>query len=280
MKNNILLTIMLLLGVNCISESAHAGAYVRAISRKGTLVTQQIIAWTEEDNAPNPCKGESVCYVGPDVKYSAHPPGLYGTCMMSHNCIEAQSYNTAKEVAEAYNKAHPIPFTASFGIENEDASCVGLYYLTQQPTTAEHNGLIWPGSVCGIIPPENQTCDLAIPTTIDFGSLNSWQVAGQKKTITGTITCSVPATLLVTATSKNSQKPGVVSFSLDGGGSFVDSLTGKAEINGKDAFTGVEVPITGKNIADSFNFSVTLQKNGRIDAGDYSATEIIIANYE
>ncbi|NEG63614.1 hypothetical protein GQQ23_14870 [Pantoea agglomerans] len=280
MKNNILLMIMLLLGVSCISESAHAGAYVRAISRKGTLVTQQIIAWTEEDNAPNPCKGESVCYVGPDVKYSAHPPGLYGTCMMSHNCIEAQSYNTAKEVAEAYNKAHPIPFTASFGIENEDASCVGLYYLTQQPTMAEHNGLIWPGSVCGIIPPENQTCDLAIPTTIDFGSLNSWQVAGQKKTITGTITCSVPATLLVTATSKNSQKPGVVSFSLDGGRTFVDSLTGKAEINDKDAFTGVEVPITGKNIADSFNFSVTLQKNGHIDAGDYSATEIIIANYE
>lgn len=280
MKNKILLMLIFFLSMIGLSESAHAGAYVRAISRKGILVTQQIVAWTEEDNAPNPCKGESVCYVGPDVKYSAHPPGLYGTCVISNNCIEAQSYNTAKEVAEAYNKAHPIPFTASFGIENEDASCVGLYYLTQQPTTAEHNGLIWPGSVCGIIPPENQTCDLAIPTTIDFGSLNSWQVAGQKKTITGTITCSVPATLLVTATSKNSQKPGVVSFSLDGGRTFVDSLTGKAEINDKDAFTGVEVPITGKNIADSFNFSVTLQKNGRIDAGDYSATEIIIANYE
>lgn len=280
MRNKFLLMLMFFLSMLVLSEYAYAGAYVKAISRQGNNVTQEIIAWTEEDNAPNPCKGERVCYVGPDVKYSTHPPGLYGTCVMSNNCIEAQSYNTAKEVAEAYNRAHPIPFTASFGIENEDASCVGLYYLTQQPTTTEHNGLVWPGSTCGIIPPENQTCNLSIPPTINFGSLNGWQVAGQKKTITGTITCSLPTKLLVTATSKNSQKPGVVSFSLDGGASFVDSLTGKAEINGKDAFDGVEVPVTGKNIADSFSFSVTLQKNGHIDAGDYSATEVVIASYE
>lgn len=278
--NNKKLPFVMLFLMFCLSSNAYAVANVKAISRTGNNVTQEIIAWTEEDSAPNPCYGASKCYVGPDVKYARHAPGLYGTCLMSDNCIEAQTYATAKEVAEAYNRKHPIPFTAQFGIEAEEASCVGLYYITEKPTTQEHDGQLWPNSICGIIPPEDQSCDLSIPTSIEFGSLNSWQVAGQTKTINGTIKCSLSTTLLVTASSKNSQKPGVVSFSRDGGKTFVDSLTGTAKINGTDAFTGAHIPITGNNVSDSFEFSVSLEKNGRIDAGDYSATEIVVASYE
>ncbi|MEX5716373.1 hypothetical protein IC615_23825 [Serratia ureilytica] len=96
----------------------------------------------------------------------------------------------------AWKNTFGIPWTSQpYLVNGRDASCVGMFYIR---TPAISGGAsLWPNSVCGILPPQNQSCDVNLPTVIDFDTLSQDEISGMERTIYGTIGCTQSGTIKI-----------------------------------------------------------------------------------
>lgn len=278
--------LMLILGISLFSiyRLANAGAFVMPVSMTempdgSGRVVQRIISWTENSNALNPCYGSQFCWVGPDVQYDGHQPGLYGSCgrggyaNVSGNCIQISKMRTMKEVAEAYNKYFPLPHNFSFGITNTDARCVGLFYINHPPALGPYgDGKLWPGSSCGKLPPVNQHCSINLPSEINHGSLSNSNLNGNKKLIYGTINCTKSGDLKLYSHSSTGEEKVYLNSS--------KTLYSKTLINNKAGWDGVNISVEGKNIPTSFTFTSELNSLGNIPPGNYSGVSVVLLSFQ
>ncbi|PIJ48168.1 hypothetical protein BL250_15120 [Erwinia sp. OLTSP20] len=272
MKNYLLLTLILIGLFPC---RLYAGAYVMPVTtyvRAGTnFVIQEIIAWDEEPDTPNPCYGISACTIGPDVLYATHPPGLRGSCN-SRNCLVIGGMKTRQQVAEAYKRRFGIPYrVTAFSINAEEATCVGLFYTTHTPVGGVEDAIQWPGSTCGKLPPVNQSCSVSLPASVDFASLPASKIDGKTRTITGHVSCRRAGEVLLYGRSRTGERNVMLSDDRQ--------LYASLNINNQDAWRGVNIHATGQNISEPFSFTVMLHTNGEVSAGQYQGIAIALLAY-
>lgn len=273
MKNGLRITFILLGFASAMlsMKNALAGAYVLPISYSADLwVVQEIVAWDENDTDLNPCYGWSSCYLGPDVLYPTHSPGLGGSCE-SNNCIRIESYRTRKQVLNAWISQKGLPHRSlPYKVQQPNATCVGLFYI-RIPSYSARDGAIFPGSVCGKLPPVNQQCNVVVPSAIDFGVVNDIDVAGKQKTITGYVYCSQAGTIALYSQSTLSQKNTYLSQAQN----FYATLN----INGQDGWSGVSIATPGNNAMTNFTLQATLQAPASVSAGSYTGNAIVFISY-
>ncbi|BEN60086.1 hypothetical protein SMKC069_27770 [Serratia marcescens] len=246
-------------------QQAIAGAYMLPVSFVNLTVVQSLVAWDENPSDLNPCYGWSSCFIGPDVKYSTRNPGLHGSCIDSKNCLRIEKYRTAKEIEIAWKNSFGIPWTSRpYLVNGRDASCVGLFYV-HTPSLAG-GAFLWPNSVCGKLPPQNQSCDVNLPPVIDFGTLSQDEISGMERTIYGTIGCTQSGTVKIYA--QSTLGDGNIYFRNTK--NFYSTLF----LDGNSAWTGVDYSLTGgqqKNI----NLKAKLTANNTVDPGPFSGNAII-----
>lgn len=255
-------------------KTAYAGAFVEPISYVSIgggygKVTQKIQQWEESNNTPNPCYGWLTCSLGPDVLYPRNSPSLSGSCGAGH-CIRIEQYRTLKQVSDAWKAQKGVPYTATFGVDSLDASCVGLFYI-DKPTPNRLQARQVPGSVCGVLPPVNQSCHVELPAQIPFGTLPANAVNGVFKQVTGQVWCTLPGSIKVFGQSTLQRER----IYFDSKETFFATLT----INEKNAFSGVRFTLPGNSQRQNFTLKATLNSSSPPDAGNYSANAIVFLAY-
>jgi hypothetical protein len=247
------------------SQQAVAGAYMLPVSFVNWTVVQSLVAWDESTSDLNPCYRWASCFIGPDVKYSTRYPGLYGSCIESNNCLRIENYRTAKEVEIAWKASFGIPWTSRpYKVNGSDASCVGLFY-TRTPSISG-GALLWPNSVCGKLPPPNQSCNVNIPTVIDFGTLTQDEIYGAERNIQGTVECSLTGTVKIYSQSTLGEDR----IYLNGNKNFYSTLF----LDGKSAWTGVDYYLMGKT-PKNISLKAKMTANEIISPGPFSGNAII-----
>lgn len=232
-----------------------------------TCVVQRIQSWDESPSAINPCYGWSSCYIGPDVSYSQGTGGELGNSCKAGNCIEISKLRTAKEVMLAYKEKLGIPFTTQEFSLAGPGVCVGLMYINR-PSDGTTQGTLWPNSFCGKLPPPNTQCRFSLPTEIDYGTLNAYELNGQSRQIQGTVGCTRYISVTMIATSTTGER----NVYLNSQRNFYSELS----INGKDAYNGVKIDVNGRT---NFQFGSSLFANGDVAAGAYSGTAVVLLTY-
>lgn len=259
-----------LLFISVSSQQVHAGAYVLPVSYVNQRVVQSIVAWDEDSSSLNPCYGWGSCYIGPDALYPTHAPGLYGSCVESGNCIRIERYRTAKEVETAWKKTFGVPWVSKeYPVTSNNVSCVGLFYI-KDPRAGVLGGVVWPNSVCGKLPPQNQTCSVNIPSVIDFGTISSNDISGKVHEINGFIECSSSGTIKIYVQSSlgeeniyfNNEKYFYVNLFLDG----------------NSAWKGVDYSLSS-GLARAIKLKAKVTAVQAVDAGNYSAQAVVYIAY-
>lgn len=270
MKKLILILAMILFG-QCATFEAKAVVSVNVLSQIGSIYEVIINNWTEDGNTPNPCYGETSCYVGVDVQYFDHNPGMYGVCIESHHCLtNAGQYATTQEVLAAYSNQVGLSNMLGINAEGSTIDCAALFYITQQPDTQEHVARIWPGSACTPLHP-NTACKLIIPDTIDFGTVNNSQIKGLTKHISAVASCTKSATLNFYLASDDQSDN--VMLNAD------NTLWAIMAINDQSAVTGATAEVVTHGSA-SFDVSATLNSSKNIAAGSYSGVAALVLTFE
>lgn len=260
-------------------RSANAGAYVMPVSvTPGAgmggkiLVVQDIIYWSEDSNQPNPCYGVAECWVGPDVLYTDGTPSLSGSCIFANNCIEISGYQYAYEVADAFKSLKGIPYKSSYTIENEDATCVGIFYVKHLPSSGIRDSSLWPGSTCGKLPPVNQYCNISLPSYVDHGFVRSTNLNGQIMSVSGGISCTESGSLNIYARSVTGENYVYLNTN--------KSLYSRPLINNQDGWNGVNISVSGGNVNNPFTFTSELHTTGGvITPGYYTGSSIVIISF-
>lgn len=252
-----------------LSQQAMAGAYMLPVSFANWTVVQSLVTWDESYSDLNPCYGWTSCFIGPDVKYSTRSPGLYGSCVDSNNCLRIEKYRTAKEVEAAWKLSFGVPWTSKpYVVNGLDASCVGVFYI--KTPSMSGGAALWPNSVCGKLPPQNQSCDVSIPTVIDFGILPQNEIFGVERTIYGTVGCIKSGTVKIYAQSTL----GEGRTYLNNNRNFYSTLF----LDGNSAWTGVDYHLTG-GTRRNINLKATLTANATVSPGVFSGNAIIYIAY-
>ncbi|CAI2043032.1 Uncharacterised protein [Serratia ficaria] len=253
-----------------LSPPAMAGAYMLPVSFVGLTVVQSLVAWDERTSDLNPCYGWSSCFIGPDVLYSNGFPGLYGSCVDAKNCLRIENLRTAKEVEIAWKQSFGIPWTSKpYTVSGTDASCVGLFYA-QTPSRNGGNAILWPHSVCGKLPPQNQSCDVNLPTVIDFGTISQNDISRVEKTIHGSVGCTQSGTVKIYSQSTFGE--GKIYF--NNSKNFYSTLF----LDGNSAWEGVDYNITG-GVRKNISLNAKLTANEIVRAGEFSGNAIIYIAY-
>ncbi|CAM3842952.1 pilus assembly protein [Xenorhabdus thuongxuanensis] len=253
---------------------AYGGAYVMPVdtisSGDQAITTMEIIAWTEEEGIPNPCYGDTACYVGPDVMYkSGHRPGMYGSCVDAKVCLDARNYRTTADVMRAYKLNFGIPKRVTFTIMTIDADCIGLFYTTD---IKEGYGLSqqFPNSTCNKMPPPNQVCKIELPSEIAYGELTATEVNNATKTIEGKFTCAIKGgQIMLHARSTNNEEK----VYLDSDKQIYSTL----QINYKNAED--KVSVDNKREINNFTLTSVLHTLTPPKAGKYEGTAIVYLTY-
>lgn len=255
-------------------RTANAGAFVEPISYIATgggygVVTQKIQQWDEDDNTLNPCRTYTKCFLGPDVLYPRNAPSLSGSCDRQH-CIEIQGIRTLKEVSEEWKRLKGLPYTATFGVDSLDASCVGLFY-TDDPKPFKLDAKQLPGSVCGVLPPVNQSCHVELPAQIQFGTLQANAVNNVSKQVNGQVWCTLRGSIKLFGQSTLQRER----IYFDSKETFYATL----QINNQNAFSGVRFSLPGNSQRQNFTLKATLNSSTPPNAGNYNANAIVFLAY-
>ncbi|MEQ2026786.1 pilus assembly protein [Xenorhabdus szentirmaii] len=255
---------------------AYGGAYVMLVdmvpSGQRAKVTMEIIEWTEEENIPNPCYGNVNCHVGPDVQYTGKQPGMFGSCMDAKACLgNANRYRTTAEVMRAYKNQLGIPKRVTFPIITQQADCVGLFYTTHI-NSGYGNAQKFPNSTCSKIPPPNQSCEIYVPSEIEYGELIASEVNNASRTVNGYFKCAL-ASSAIKLRAKSMDGESKVYFDSN------KQIYATLQINEKDAASGVNVITRGKNASTPFTLKSTLHTLASPQSGKYEGTAIVYLTY-
>ncbi|WP_223281564.1 MrpH family fimbial adhesin [Xenorhabdus griffiniae] len=255
----------------------YGGAYVMPVntfpSGNQAITTMEIVAWTEEEGIPNPCYGNAICYVGPDVKYRNELwPGMQGSCEEAKVCLnDAHKYPTTADVMRAYKHKFGIPKQVTFTIMTTEADCIGLFY-TSKIDPGYGDAQQFPNSICNKMPPLNQRCEIHLPSEIAYGELTAAEVNNATRTIDGTFKCAVGSDgIMLHARSTNNEEK----VYLDSDKQIYSTL----QINYKNAADGVRVTTDGKNIGKNFKLTSVLHTLTPPKAGKYEGTAIVYLTY-
>ncbi|MEQ1977270.1 pilus assembly protein [Xenorhabdus sp. SGI240] len=254
----------------------YGGAYVMPVnmvpSGNQAVTTMEIIAWTEEEGIPNPCYGNTTCYVGPDVMYkNGYQPGMHGSCNDARVCLNAGNYRTTADVMRAYKRKFGIPKRVTFTIISTEADCIGLFYTTEIDPGYGH-AQQFPNSTCNKMPPPNQSCRIELPSEIAYGELTAADVNNATRTINGTFECAVGSNkIMLYARSTNDEDR----IYLDSDKQIYSTL----QINNQNAANGVNVVADGKNAVKDFTLTSVLHTLTPPKAGKYEGTAIVYLTY-
>lgn len=240
----------------------------------------QIISWFESDDAPNPCYGEDICYIGPDAQYmngtTYEKPSLHGTCQ-NGNCIEISKLKTAKEVMEKYERDIGIPMSGYFDTTNHNGiGCVTLFYTNRQPAVGNTSNVeIWPGAICGNIPPLTLVCSVDPIADLDHGEVSISELQNGNivlsPIVVATSRCNQDATFTMYATSKDGSH--YIPLNAE------ETLLSEILINGVSGINGAPYSVKA-NQDTQVTFQSKLFTRGEIIPGDYEGVAVITAAYK
>ncbi|MGJ3356027.1 MrpH family fimbial adhesin [Providencia sp. Je.9.19] len=257
------------------SRPANANAYVVPVRIEPGVYPRaviDIISWSEASGVTNPCYGSTQCWVGPDVQYESGPPSLSGSCLNHDNCIRINQYQTAEQVAAAFRSAKGIPYRASFIIDNPDVTCIGLFYVNHKPTPGVTNAIQWPGSVCGKIPPTNQTCSISLPAFVNHGALSNTSLNGKTNSVSGNITCTQATNINLVARSTTGERYVYLNST--------SNFYSNPLINNKSGWSGANMNISGNNAPNPFTFTSELHASGTVTPGYYTGNAVVIIAFD
>ncbi|WP_437611679.1 MrpH family fimbial adhesin [Erwinia sp. V71] len=266
-----LITLLILCPVSLVN----AGAYVFPVLFNSACLqmTQQLLSWQENETDLNPCYQWPSCYAGFDVKYQQHLPTMYSSCDLGGHCIRIEQYRTRKAVMEAWRREKGLPYSGRFTVHDTSATCVGLFYIERPapPAGSAHHAIQFPGSVCSELPPANQTCHVILSPEIDFGILNSQQINGVSREVSGALYCTREGSVKLQGQSLLGERH----IWFDGARrNFYSTL----RINHQDAAEGVSFHLLS-NQPQSFTLSATLQAAVTPEAGSYTGNGIVFITY-
>lgn len=253
------------------SRPANAIAYVMPVSMTSGAwprVVMDILSWSETSGVTNPCYGPNECWIGPDVLYATGAPSLSGSCIDYGNCIRINQYQTREQVAAAFRSAKGIPYRASFVIDSPNATCIGLFYVNNRPTAGLRNAIQWPGSVCGKIPPTNQTCSISLPAFIDHKEISNTSLNGKTSSVSGNITCTQATNINLFARSTTGESY----IYLNSTSNFYSNPL----INNQSGWSGANMNISGNNAPNPFTFTSELHASGTVTPGYYTGNAVVI----
>lgn len=246
-------------------------------------IIAQIISWTENDTDPNPCYSESTeCYIGPDVLYEGgEMPSLNGSCNYSNNCIEISKLKTKKEVLDKYTSRFGIPKIAQFNISAKTYDCVSMFYSNGKPYS--NGGIIvqmWPGSICGKIPPTTLVCNTDLPAEINHGLVNIRSLSNNASIFSDEIEvrtwCNSNSDVKFKLYVTNYKNTRYLTLNND------DTLFSEILIDNKSGFDGVELIVKPGPSGSISRLKSRLFASSiaTLEAKEYSGSVLITAAYE
>lgn len=253
-------------------SSVFCGAYMLPVSYQNDIVVQSLVSWSEDEWDLNPCYGWLSCFLGPDVKYPQHHPGLYGSCVESKNCIRIERYRTASEVLRAWRESKGVPWKAApYKVLNSRGACVGLFYIAS-PGIHRTDSMLWPKSHCGAIPPQNANCKISPDNLIlDFGVMNARSLNGERTSSNLYITCNLKISLKIYAKEVISGNEKIL-FNKD------NNFYSIIDFDWLDSFSGVRYNIMPR-VPTTVNVGATLYSLNTPGAGRYFGTAIMFISY-
>jgi hypothetical protein len=146
-----------------------------------------------------------------------------------------------------------------------NSSCVGIAVWNINAVISIQ-GVRFPGSSCGVVPPLNLACDTSGKVTIDYGTLSSGQLNGATASTTLTFACNQAATATITLNDS------VIDLGRKG------DLTAAISIGGKDLASGSDVAV--KNGTVTTTITSTLKAKGTPAAGAFEGSGVLIIGYQ
>lgn len=240
-----------------------------------------IADWDENDTTPNPCYGLTACTI-----FISHRHNAAGT---SGNEIErswgAGAYpflltvETMGDMGKELKAIFSLPFSSTARHRGSVVTdeCVGFFYApgqnlgsytsTHYSTSFSGHDLL-PGSICGVAPAPNSSCDFNQDVlTLDHGTLSRSELDGHEVTESVSVSCSVEQTLKLYIYSANE-----VSLRTDG--SLYSELYLNDNVLGS---TGLTIDVNGQA---EVNVKSRLRTNGTPESGEFSGSTIMLITIE
>lgn len=146
-----------------------------------------------------------------------------------------------------------------------NTACIGIAVWNIN-TTFGVQGIIFPGSSCGKVPPVNLACDTSGKVTIDYGTLSSGQLNGATASTTLSFTCNQAATATIQLNDS------VIDLGRKG------DLTAAISIGGKDLASGSDVAVKSGTVTTTI--TSTLKAKGTPAAGAFEGSGVLIIGYQ
>jgi hypothetical protein len=224
--------------------------------------------WTTGDTGYSPCVSSDLQLTTCHIFLGLRLPGSMLSVGKDYEWrfpIRRGSSNLGQLLSDLQGQGFSIPFSGSILVPSESASndlCVGFGSARTGVNIA--GGISYFGP-CISVATATVDCKITGNTTIDHKSLADNALDGAKASTQLYLHCQGVTT--VTVSTSRSNYNGVM---LRKDGSLYSTLT----INGKDAFTGIDVQVSGGQFSP-LSITSTLKSNGTVAPGGFSASSVI-----
>ncbi|SFB39385.1 hypothetical protein SAMN05216248_105164 [Pseudomonas simiae] len=229
----------------------------------------EVTGW-DTSNTRSPCSSsvswdEKVtrCMIQLNARYNTNAVGSYASWTVPYYNNEKASMLTLLQ--DLTKQGFRLPLSGSIFVDSKKVSpdiCIGFAYLI---TNANNN--YFPGTMgtCYKVAAPSLQCDFTGNSVIDHMRLVDNAVEGATASTQVDVQCKGASTLIVSTSQTDAYG---VRLNKDG------SLYSKITVNGKDATTGITVPITQGQSAP-LTITSTLVKRGDIQPGEFSGSTVI-----
>jgi hypothetical protein len=225
--------------------------------------------WTTGDNSPNPCASDDPVFTICGIDIVATPPRSTMSVGSYSNSWEVpvrpSSSTLGQLLSDLQRKGFRIPLSGSILVPRQSANndlCITFRQVTTGPGMGGAYNRFGP---CARVAPATVQCDISGNITIDHKSLPDNKLDGAKASTQLNLQCRGTTSVTVSASRTNTYG---VRLRDD------NSLYSKITVNGKDATTGINVPVND-NVASPLNITSTLISRGTVTPGAFSGSTVI-----
>lgn len=223
-----------------------------------------IHSWDLDDRTPNPLRGfdRGVIYVGLRGKDGTNGT-IFTRALYSFQAPCILSSSTVGELLSCYSRYQFTPPLSSNlqtqQVDFADNNCVGMFYKRGNDTP--RNGVLLPGSVCGLVPAPIGSCSMSTSLEFDHGAGSATNLDGNRSERPLIIDCNSAMSAKITAGHD------VVSLTT--------GLNSTLRLNGQTLDkkgVGINLRI-GQNVLD---LSSTLRATSNVNAGVYNGNTYLV----
>ncbi|WP_437749999.1 MrpH family fimbial adhesin (plasmid) [Enterobacter mori] len=241
-----------------------------------------IASWDENDEAVNPCFGETACTLF--VSHRHDSAGTSGSGVT--RSWDASTYpfivtaRTMGDLGKEINAVFPLPFSSTTNHQGNSVigeECVGIFYaagknLGSNDSPITNNSFLGfpllPGSICGIAPSPSGACDFDQDVlTLDHGTLSRNELEGHEVSENVRISCTISQTLKLYIFSADNVK-------LRDDGSLYSELYMNDNILSNE---GLILEVSAQEIV---SVKSILHTNGTPEAGEFSGSTVMLITVE